>query len=213
MELKISICALALAVVATSTIQTSATAQQQEEKQIRYRVTLVVFADRRLPDDQWSTLFTAMRRDFADIPLGTQLFPSDVDLVRGDKVMPGIQIDGAITTVYLHGDCDLLPRTGLHVVQGALGWVLRDHGRIAPFVHVDCTLIGEMLGQHALGMNRERRNEVMADAISRVVLHEWVHFATQSSAHKADGISKGSFGMADLMAPRSRPIAHVGHGK
>jgi hypothetical protein len=54
--------------------------------------------------------------------------------------------------VYLHGDCTLLPTQRL-VVQGALGWAPRSKGAIAPFVHVNCTQLLNMLGPLALAMS------------------------------------------------------------
>jgi len=84
-----------------------------------------------------------------------------------------------------------------------------EHGRIEPFAHVDCTRIGQVLGPQALGLNRNQRNTVMTGAIARVVLHEWIHIATQNPAHAESGISKAQFGVADLMHRDSEPIARL----
>jgi hypothetical protein len=80
-----------------------------------------------------------------------------------------------------------------------LGWVRRLDGRIEPFAHVDCARIGQVLGPQALGMDADRRNAVMAGAIARVILHEWIHIATQNPRHAERGITKAQFGVADLM--------------
>jgi hypothetical protein len=85
-------------------------------------------------------------------------------------------------------------------VTGALGWVYRVHGQIAPFIHVDCEEITQILGPLALMLTTSRRDQIMAEAIARVVLHEWVHIATQSAAHARDGVAKSSFGIPDLLA-------------
>jgi hypothetical protein len=82
-------------------------------------------------------------------------------------------------------------------------------GRIAPFIHVDCTRIGQVLGPQALGLDRDRRNSLMGGAIARVVLHEWIHIATQSSSHAQRGISKAQFGVADLTAGSGQPVARL----
>ena len=176
------------------------------------RVTFVVFADRHMADDQWSALFRSLRQDFADLAVETHSLPANVDLVRGSEVKPGIQVELAVS-VYLHGDCAILPQAGPHVVRGALGWVLRDHGQIQPFIHVDCARIGEIVGQHAMGMSPERRSEAIAKAISRVIMHEWIHVATGSAAHASEGISKGSFGFADLVPDEVRGAGQAGRGK
>jgi len=38
-----------------------------------------------------------------------------------------------------------------------------------------------------------------AEAIARVILHEWVHVATQNPRHTEQGISKQTFGVKDLL--------------
>jgi hypothetical protein len=86
----------------------------------------------------------------------------------------------------------------------------RADGRIAPFAHVDCTRIGEVLGLHAQGMRRQQRVEAMAVALARVILHEWIHIATQNSTHAREGIEKAQFSVVDLIAKQdgSAPSFH-----
>jgi hypothetical protein len=57
-----------------------------------------------------------------------------------------------------------------------------------------------MLGPLALGMDRSHLDNVMAEAIARVILHEWIHIATQSASHGANGITKPQFVVRDLLA-------------
>lgn len=175
------------------------------------RITLIVFADRHMPDAEWAALFDDLRQGYANLALESRFVPATIDLIRGDALQPGAYFDAPVS-IYLHGDCTLLAQPEQSVPQGALGWVLRNHGRIEPFIHVDCTRIRDMLGQYALGMNHDRRNVAMAEAIARVVLHEWVHVATQSAAHQREGISKRSFGIADLIPDYLPPQAQVRHG-
>src|SRR5579863_8997671 len=82
----------------------------------------------------------------------------------------------------------------------ALGWVWRVRGRIEPFIHVDCTQIAQELGPVALGMDRNRRDTVMGEAMARVILHEWIHVATQNPKHARDGVAKARFDLVDLLA-------------
>jgi len=91
----------------------------------------------------------------------------------------------------------------------ALGWVLQVNGRIEPFAHVDCTQIGGVLGAQAQGMDADERNTVMAGAIARVIVHEWIHIAAQSSSHAERGIENAQFGEADLMDLGSEPVARL----
>lgn len=174
--------------------------------------TLIVFGDERLSDGQWKALSESMEKEVIRTALETHLLPPAVEVVQGSKVGPGFRADAPVS-VYLHGECTVIPRIGRYVVQGALGWVLREHGHIGPFIHVDCGRISEMIGQHALGMDRERRDAVMAQAISRVVVHELIHIATQNSSHTSDGIEKSSFSVLDLMADPHSHGMHPDLGK
>jgi hypothetical protein len=176
------------------------------------RLALVVFTDHRMADDEWNALSTALQRGFENLALETHFASGGFDVVRGDTLVPGVEFDVAVS-IYLHGDCRLLAQPGPYTVHGALGWVLRDHGHIEPFIHVDCARIAEVLGQHVLGMNHATRDAAMAEAISRVVLHEWLHIATQNSAHSRDGISKRAFALKDLIPNYSHGIAPSGNGK
>ena len=42
----------------------------------------------------------------------------------------------------------------------------------------------------------------MAHAVARVILHEWIHIATQNSGHSSYGLTKARFGVDDL-APQA----------
>ena len=157
------------------------------------RTTLIVFADA-----QWASLFTAFRRGQTILAGTTPSLSSEIDLKRGDELAPGFEVKSPIV-VHLHGSCTLLPRPR-YVVVGPIGWVPRVKGHIQPFVNVDCDRIVAMLGPLALAMNHNRRNTVMGEAIARVILHEWIHFSTQSAAHSDHGVSKSEFTVADLLA-------------
>jgi len=40
----------------------------------------------------------------------------------------------------------------------------------------------------------------MAEAMARVVVHEWIHVAAQTDRHGQEGITKASFDVGDLMS-------------
>jgi len=163
------------------------------------RTTVVVFADRQMDDGQWNALFAAMRTSEKEAAAETRAIRDDYEMVRGDRVRPGMSVDTAIV-VYLHGDCTLVPIARRTAYGVPLGWVREFDGRIEPFVHVDCTRIGNVLGPQGWGLDADERNAVMAGAIARVIAHEWIHIATQSSSHAESGIEKAQYGVADLMA-------------
>ena len=162
------------------------------------RTTMIVFADQHMQDDQWTALFAALRKDHASFAVATPAIAGEVELMHGDEVKPGLQVINAIT-VFLRGDCTLMPRPR-QVVLGALGWVPRGKTGIAPFINVDCSRLVEMLGPMALSMNHSVRINVMAEAMTRVIMHEWIHIATQSAKHSARGVMRDQFGVADLLA-------------
>jgi hypothetical protein len=162
------------------------------------QTTMVIFADRHMEDRQWNALFDALLRDLKDPVAETRGMADRYQMVRGDTMQPGIRVETPIV-VYLHGDCNLVPQPRRTAFGVPLGWVWRVDGRIEPFAHVDCTRIGQVLGPQALGLDADRRNAVMAGAIARVILHEWIHIATQNPRHAERGITKAQFGVADLM--------------
>ena len=149
-------------------------------------------------DSQWAALSAALRRGLADSDEEAAPLPRSVDIVRGEMVVPGNQIDHAIVT-YLEGNCTLGPPPETTATK-TLGWVNRVHGRIEPYIHVGCYELEQMLEPISTGMNQDRRDTVMAEAITRVLLHEWIHIATQNPGHQRDGVAKSAFDLRDLLA-------------
>jgi len=162
------------------------------------QTTVIIFADRPLQPGEWTALSAALR---TDLNTGDkELAPLDhqADFVRGDALRSGLEVRSAIT-VYLHGDCSLQPG-GRRTAWGVpLGWVRRVDGRIEPFIHVDCTNIANVLAPQARFLGPEHRTDIMAGAVARVILHEWIHVATQNSGHAEEGIAKARFGVNDLI--------------
>ncbi len=160
--------------------------------------TLVIFAQARMTDSEWTALFDAIQKSARNAVVETPAMKGDLELVRGDTIVHGLVVSNPIS-VYLHGECRLFPMPR-YTPTGALGWVRRVHGRIEPFIHVNCAEIAQELGSLVLGMNQRRRDMVMGEAMARVIVHEWVHVATQNAGHAKRGVSKSSFGVADLLA-------------
>lgn len=134
---------------------------------------------------------------------------SQIQIIRGDRVSPGLVIHNSIS-VYLHGECmaTLNARSNLFSYahpSDALGWVRIGNGSIEPFIHVDCTHIAQVLGLQRVRVNSHQRDQLMAGAIARVILHEWIHISTQSSHHAKNGITKAEFGVTDLLVHTSKP--------
>ena len=170
--------------------------------------TVVIFTDHPLPSGEWPRLLAAVRGGLADAAAETPGADPHAEVIRGDAVVPGLLVDGPVS-VFLHGNC--YPELQPHRYPGGetLGWVKRLEGRIDPFVHVDCTRIGQVLGPAISGMNTDQRSAAMAGAIARVILHEWIHIATQSAEHGRHGITKASFGVEDLIPDRDQLTARL----
>jgi len=174
--------------------------------------TMVVFADHEMDDDQWSALVKELQRADVRLETAARELRGGLEVLRGRDLVTAISVDQVIS-VSLMGDCTLLPGPK-RVVNGALGWVKKVDGEIQPFIHVSCERIVEMLQGMALGMNRERRDTVMAEAIARVVAHEWIHIATQNGGHEKSGVMESQFLISDLLTDDPiYPRRHAGRDK
>jgi hypothetical protein len=165
---------------------------------------LVFYAPEMSPevsDDLWPVLFQTLRADLAagggDLPDGLAL-DQDPSLVRGDQDLRGVTFPRVIT-VKLLGHCDVLPKLNHSSEKGPLGWVLLISGRVQPFVSIDCARIAEVLRPATAGWSKQRRQDAMLQAISHVLIHEWSHVATQSSAHGSHGITQANLSVSDLI--------------
>jgi len=69
-----------------------------------------------------------------------------------------------------------------------------------------------MLATKAYGHDRIYWDQLLATAIARVILHEWIHIVTQSARHAGHGVAKAQFGPADLF-PSTVPSAVHGKGE
>ena len=201
------------------------------------QTTLAIFLDQPMPDDLWPSLVAALREQLDSGSLETRVLigettghaiasateqaagkhlSNQVQIVRGDAIEPGLLVEKSIT-VRLHGECRITPRPRpilfddtMALAQGTLGWVRSDHGHIEPFVHVECSRLGLMLATQAFGLDRDRRNRLMAVAIARVILHEWIHIASQNPHHSEHGLAKAQFGVTDLLAHPARHAVQPG---
>jgi hypothetical protein len=185
---------------------------------------LAIFSDRPMSNELWPIIVSALREELASGAPETRVLPGQtadadpsadpaVQILRGDSIAPGLSIDNPIT-IYLHGECVVRPRSfflGQPSSSLALGWVRLNHGQIEPFIHVECTRLGQTLATQTYGLDSDQRNRLMAVAIARVILHEWIHIATQNPGHARDGLAKAVFGPHDLIPNRANsPTCHHG---
>jgi hypothetical protein len=113
----------------------------------------------------------------------------------------------SIIVVKLLGRCDVLPQTD-HPSKGPLGWVPEISGTIQPIISIDCTRIAEVLRPAAAGLNKQARQYMMDQAIAHVLIHEWIHIATQSTRHSSRGLSQAYLSVNDLIEkPKSSQLS------
>ena len=160
--------------------------------------TLVVFAAHPIPEGEWTSLLDSMRRGAALAAQQTPQLRGPFEVLRGEMIPRGLYVDIPIS-VYLQGNCTLVPRP-FTIARGTLGWVPLVQGRIEPFIHIECERLVDMLAPMSVGMTQNRRNQVMGEAITRVILHEWIHIATQNPRHAKRGVEKSGFNLMDLLA-------------
>jgi hypothetical protein len=158
---------------------------------------IVFYADKQVNDTLWPPLFSAIKDDLAKE--NYSLPDRSPRLLRGSEVYPGEEFSSVIE-VKLLGRCDVPQQAYRPLRPGPLGWVLRVHGEIQPYIYVDCTRMAQVLDPTTLGMSSDRRTRAMSQAISHVLVHEWIHIATQNSGHTAHGISEAQLTPSTLVA-------------
>jgi hypothetical protein len=163
---------------------------------------IVFYAQAQMKEDMWPALFEALRADLADgagvLPNGLVLEKEPI-FVRGSEDLRGVLFPKVIS-VKLLGRCDLFPQIDRPAPSGPLGWVLMVSGQVQPFVSIDCTRLAQVLRLKLAGLTVEGRRCAMAQAIAHVLIHEWIHIATQSSSHGARGIAQANLSVEELIA-------------
>jgi hypothetical protein len=169
-----------------------------EDLEDRNRTTLVIVADPHVTAYLWPVLVESLRLESA---LESRQAPVDSDpsIILADRTTPGPEFPKRIQ-IQLLGRCDLgAPSFGSR--GGPLGWVLEYQGKIEPNIRVNCARLTQYLRPVIALMPNERRQQAVSEAISRIVLHEWIHIATQSAQHHGRGIMQSELSMHDLIAP------------
>jgi hypothetical protein len=173
--------------------------------------TIIFYAHPKVSETLWPVLFQVLRVDLADeadeLPDGSVL-DKQAAFVRGSDDLRG-HLFSRIIVVKLLGRCDVLPQTD-HPSRSPLGWVPLISGTIQPFISIDCTRIAEVLRPATAGLNKEGRQYLMDQAIAHVLIHEWIHIATQSTRHSSRGISQAYLSVNDLIEePKNNHLSAV----
>jgi hypothetical protein len=153
--------------------------------------TIIFYAQPKVSEDLWPVLFQVLRTDLAN---GTDELPNGLVLdkqaafVRGSDDLRGRMFARTIV-VKLLGRCDVLPQSD-HPSRGPLGWVPLVSGTIQPFISIDCARIAQVLRPTAAVLSKQARQYMMDQAIAHVLIHEWIHIATQSTHHSSRGSAR-----------------------
>jgi hypothetical protein len=168
---------------------------------------LVFYAERHADESLWPLLFQILLQDLSagtgELPEGVVLDKQPA-ILRGSDDLLGISFS-RVVSVRLLGRCDGVPQGQRLAGSGPLGWVLRVSGKVQPYIYIDCTRLAQVLEPATAGMSKQRRQSAMAQAISRVLIHEWVHIITQSSAHSRRGLTQPNLSVNDLIGDLSDP--------
>jgi hypothetical protein len=161
--------------------------------------TLVVLANRQTQQRLWPVLVSTLRRDAAAASQSAPI-SDDPQIILGGADIPGPEFPSRIE-VQLLGACDDPWNANASAKQGPFGWVLRDGGQIAPVIYVDCAQVNQLLAPQNRLMTQSQRLKVTSEVISHVILHEWIHIATQSPSHASRGIMQPSLSLQELTTP------------
>jgi len=192
---------LLLACVSTHTANASTTKTREPSTKI------VFDAQLQVNDELWPVLFQSLRVDLAagsdESPKGVVLDRNPA-LTRHNDLVPETAF-GFVLQVKLLGSCDLASAGYYPFPNGPLGWVKMVSGEIQPFISIDCTRLAQLLGPEASSLDKQGRRRAMGQAIAHVLIHEWIHIATQRPSHDAHGIMKSSISVKERIAhPRDK---------
>jgi hypothetical protein len=171
---------------------------------------VIFYARPGVSDALWLDLLHSLHADLAagigESANGFAL-QQNVAYFRGNDIPQTLDFSNVIV-VKLLGRCDVLPQSDHPALRGPLGWVPQVSGKIQPFIYVDCERVAQVLRSNSVGFNQYERRHQMAQAIAHVVIHEWIHIATQSPAHGARGITKQFLSPQELTAePKNGSVA------
>jgi hypothetical protein len=163
---------------------------------------VIFYAQPKVNDDLWPDLLASLHADLAaGIGESTNGFALEQSpaYFRGSDIPESLDFSHVIV-VKLLGRCDVLPQSDHPSLKGPLGWVRQVSGKIQPFIFVDCERIAQVLRTNSPGFTKYERRHEMAQAIAHVVIHEWIHIATQSASHGKRGVTKQFLSPEELTA-------------
>jgi len=108
----------------------------------------------------------------------------------------------SLIVIELTGTCAPAERSGGAVDVDRLAYTVEDHGKILPFVSVDCTALQQILASDLGREPRARRDVLYGRAMGRLVAHEMYHIESQTRGHSRDGVAEAAVSSRELVAER-----------
>lgn len=161
--------------------------------------TLVILADHHIQRYLWPVLVATLQRD-AQAESKAAHITANLRIILSGKNTPGPVFPTRIEAELL-GSCDDIWDEDASASFGPLGWVLESSGHISPVIYVDCARIRQAIWPKTRNMTQSGRLRAVSQAISHVILHEWIHIATQSPDHAKWGIMRPVLTPNDLVSP------------
>jgi len=108
----------------------------------------------------------------------------------------------SLMVIELSGTCAPGERSGRAVDVDRLAFTVEDHGKILPFISVDCSALQKTI---ASALDREpqaRRDVLFGKAMGRLVAHEMYHIESQTREHSRGGVAEAAVSSRELVADR-----------
>jgi hypothetical protein len=160
--------------------------------------TLIVVADRHISDGLWPFLVDSLRLESAWESRNSPI-DGNPTIMLAERTTPGPEFPRRVL-IQLLGRCELGPAS-FGSREGPLGWVLEYQGKIQPDIRVNCARLIQYLRPVIALMPNQKREQAISQALSRIVLHEWIHVATQNTNHDGHGVMQSELSIRDLIAP------------
>jgi hypothetical protein len=108
----------------------------------------------------------------------------------------------SLIVIELAGTCAPTERAGRAADVDRLAFTVVDHGKILPFITVDCTALQKTLASDLGREPRARRDVLYGRAMGRLVAHEMYHIESQTREHSKQGVAQAEVSSRDLVAER-----------
>jgi len=108
----------------------------------------------------------------------------------------------SLIVIELTGTCAPAERSGGAVDVDRLAYTVEDHGKILPFITVDCAALRKTLASDLGREPRARRDVLYGRAMGRLIAHEMYHIESQTREHSKHGVAEAAVSSRELVAER-----------